>query len=265
MTISEFFGKFRSWSLWGNLMAMALTVLLLVVGAKYGLDLYTHHGESIAIPKLLHKNIAGAERIADHLRLRIEVADTGYVRELPPGCVLEQSPAAGERVKSGHVIYVTINATESPTIKLPDIVDNSSMREAMAKLTAMGFKLNAPQFVTGEKDWVYGVLMNGKHVVYGDRIPVDAKLTIQVGNGIRDASDSVNYVDPVYPFEDDFVESNEADGFEEVTEPPTELEKTPHETTSPNAREAKPHAETAQPKATRPSPNPVPKSETAQP
>lgn len=220
MTLSEFFGKFRSWSLWGNLVAMAATVVVLAVGVKWSIDIYTHHGESIAIPRLVHKNIADAETIADNLHLKIEVVDTGYVKHLPAGCILEQSPDAGERVKSGHVIYVTINAAQSPTITLPDVIDNSSLREAMAKLTAMGFKLGPPQFVAGEKDWVYGILVNGRHVVYGDKVPVDAKLIIQVGNGMRDLNDSVNYIDPVYREQEETMESGEVDDFKEVTELP---------------------------------------------
>ncbi|MGI6243271.1 MAG: PASTA domain-containing protein [Prevotella sp.] len=241
MTISEFFGKFKSWALWGNLVAMVVVILLLAFGVKYGLDVYTHHGESIAIPKLLHKSMADAEHIATNLQLNIEAVDTGYVKQLPPGCVLEQSPVAGERVKSGHTIYVTINATQSPTIKLPDIIDNSSLREAMAKLTAMGFKLTPPEFIAGEKDWVYGVLMDGKHVVYGDRIPVDAKLTVQAGNGLRDLNDSVDYIDPVYPGEDDFFETDEWDDFEEVTEPPMEsVEESKLETKPKSKLEPKP-------------------------
>lgn len=235
MKLSEFFNKFRSWSLWGNLAAMAAVVLLLALGVKYGLDLYTHHGESIPIPKVLHKSYKDAEQILSHFDLKIEVADTGYVKTLPPGCILEQSPAAGERVKSGHVIYVTVNASESPTIKLPDVIDNSSLREAMAKLTSMGFKLAPPQFVAGEKDWVYGILVNGRHVAYGDRIPVDARLVIQAGNGMRDENDAVDYVDPVYHEQDESAETGETDGFEVVTEPPTEAPSAP----APSASEPK--------------------------
>lgn len=268
MTISEFFGKFKSWSLWGNLAAMAITVVLLVVGAKYGLDIYTHHGESIAIPKLLQKNIADAERIADYFQLKIEVVDTGYVKRLPPGCVLEQSPVAGEHVKSGHTIYVTINATKSPTIKLPDIIDNSSLREATAKLTAMGFKLSPPQFIAGEKDWVYGVLMDGKNVVYGDRIPVDAMLTIQAGNGMRDANESVNFIDPAYPFEDEFIETNEVDEFEEVTDPSVEHSEPYEESTPQTGTEPKQHTEPTPEATSKPvsksAAKPAPKSKTSQ-
>ena len=221
MTTSQFFAKFRSRYLWGNLIAMAAVVMLLVAGCMVGIGVYTHHGESIAIPNLVHRKYADAEVILRNAGLQIEVSDTGYVKTLPPGCILAQSPAPGERVKGGRVVYVTINASHTPTLTLPDIIDNSSLREAMAKLTAMGFTLTQPQFIAGEKDWVYGVLVNGRHVVAGDKIPVDAKVTIQVGNGQRSDADSINFIDPVYDEEDEGI-----DEFEEVTEPPTE-EETP--------------------------------------
>lgn len=221
MTSSEFFAKFKSRYLWGNLAAMAAVVVCLCLGVAYGLDLYTHHGESIPIPNLKHKNLDDAKAIADNLGLEIVVSDTGYVKTLPPDCILEQMPEPGTRVKSGHIIYITINASHSPTITLPDIIDNSSLREAMAKLTAMGFKLGSPQFIPGEKDWVYGVLVNGRHVVAGDKISIDDTLIIQVGNGQRSASDSIDYVEPDYP-SDEEMESGGEDPFQEVTEPPVE-------------------------------------------
>ena len=50
MNPSEFIKKFKSRYLWGNLCAMALVVVAACAGVKFGLDVYTHHGESIAIP-----------------------------------------------------------------------------------------------------------------------------------------------------------------------------------------------------------------------
>ena len=221
MTVSEFIGKFKSGYLWGNLAAMVAVVVLLAFGFKAAIGFNTHHGESIAVPKLIHKNSADAEHILNELGLTMEVTDTGYVKTLPPGCILEQSPAPGECVKSGHVIAVTVNAASSPTITLPDVIDNCSLREAMAKLTAMGFKLGQPEFIAGEKDWVYGILVKGRHVTSCDKIPVDDVLIIQAGNGMRSADDSVNYVDPVFQQE----EEGDVDGFEEVTGSSEEEEK----------------------------------------
>ena len=39
MKTSEFFGKFKSGYLWGNLLAMLVVAALLVVGVKYALDI----------------------------------------------------------------------------------------------------------------------------------------------------------------------------------------------------------------------------------
>lgn len=182
--------KLMSPYVWGNLYAMLLVVVMLCIGVKYGIDIYTHHGESIVVPDFVHKQLDEAEDMAEKVGLTIEVSDTGYVKELPPDCILEQSPVGGKRVKSTHVIYVTINAATVPTIALPDLIDNSSLREAEARLLSMGFKVGEPEYRPGEKDWVYGITVNGRAVHTGDRIPTDATLVIQVGDGTRDYADT---------------------------------------------------------------------------
>lgn len=227
MKSSEFAGKFKSKYLWGNIFAMVVVVVLLCLGVKFGLDFYTHHGEAIPVPNVRHKSFEDAEHILKDANLEIVVNDTGYVKTLPPDCILEQSPEPGDRVKSGHVIYVTINSPHTPTLSLPDLIDNSSLREAMAKLSSMGFKLTQPQYISGEKDWVYGILVKGRHVVAGDKIAIEDALTIQVGNGMRGESDSVDYVDPTQSDDSYGDESGTEDNFVEVTDPQAEGKKSP--------------------------------------
>lgn len=220
METSDFFAKFKSWYLWGNLAAMAVTIVLLCIGVKYAMDIYTHHGESVTIPPLRNKSVPEAMRILEEMGMEGVVTDTGYVRTLPADCVLEQSPAAGQKVKTGRVVYLTVNASKSPTITLPDIIDNSSLREAMAKLTAMGFKVGQPEFVPGERDWVYGILCRGRRLVAGDKVSVDDYVIIQVGNGMRDGEEEVGYVDQVDGGSYEDSESyGDIDEFEEVTSP----------------------------------------------
>lgn len=216
MKPTDFFKKFKSWYLWGNLAAMAFVVLLAVFGLKYWLGVYTHHGEAIVVPDLRQKSFRDAQHILQGLGLDVVVSDTGYVKTLPPDCILEQTPAPGEKVKSGRVVTVIINAEHSPMIALPDIIDNSSLREAMAKLSAMGFKVGKPEYVPGERDWVYGVTVRGRQVVAGDRISVDDVVTVQAGSGMRDESDSIEYVD-VDAFEP--VDEGDVDEFQVVTAP----------------------------------------------
>ena len=81
---------------------------------------------------------------------------------------------------------------------MPDVIDNCSYREAQAKLTAMGFLVGDPKYITGEKDWVYGVECNGKSLAAGDRVSIEDKIVLQIGSGQRDANDSVVVTDAVY-------------------------------------------------------------------
>ena len=216
MKTKEFFGKFCSKFLIWNLIAMALVIILLVVGVNYGLDWYTHHGESIRVPNIEGMRIAKAREMMEELGLEIVVTDSGYNRRLPADCVLSQNPGAGLTVKSGHTIYVTINSSNSPSVAIPDVVDNSSYREAEAKLISLGFKVLPPQYVTGEKDWVYGVLCNGRRVTAGDRVSIEQPLTLQIGSGQYGADEELNVIGG----DDATMQSgnDEVDDFEEVKE-----------------------------------------------
>ncbi len=219
MNAKEFFGKFTCGYVWGNLLAMAVVVVLLFLGVKYGLEYYTHHGEGIVVPNIKGMSYVKAYHLINDEGLVIMVSDSGYNKSLAPDCILAQTPGGGAKVKEGHVVYVTVNSPSSPTFAIPDIVDNSSRREAEAKLLAMGFRLLPAQTVTGEKDWVYGIVCRGRRVSNGDRIPIDYPLTLLVGNGSIGEMDEVEYVEPVYS-----APSEDVDEFVEVTEPPVEEE-----------------------------------------
>ena len=217
MNAKEFFKKVCSRFLLLNLLAMAVVVLLLCLGVGYGLDLYTHHGEGIEVPELKGMRYQKAYLLLQEKGLDLVVSDSGYNKTFPADCILAQTPGRGQKVKEGHVVYVTVNSPSSPTFAIPDIVDNSSLREAEAKLTAMGFRLSPPQRITGEKDWVYGILCRGRRISNGDRVPIDYPLTLMVGSGAYDDTDSVDYVDSNYPID---VTEGGVDDFEEVTEAP---------------------------------------------
>ena len=220
MKTKDFFGKLTSRYVWGNLLAMSLVVVMLCLGVKYGLEIYTHHGEGIPVPNIKGMKFSEANYLLVQKRLRIEVSDSGYNRRLPSDCILAQSPGLGTNVKSGHIIYVTVNSPSSPTFAIPDIIDNSSVREATAKLTAMGFKLLAPKYVDGEKDWVYGVICRGRRLSTGDRIPIEYPLALIIGDGkYADGFAEIDISEPEYEGEE---YGSDVDEFEDVTAPPAE-------------------------------------------
>lgn len=214
MKAKEFFGKFASKFLWGNLLAMVLVVIALCIGVNYGLKLYTHHGEGIKVPKIEGMLYRNALTMIEADGLNIMVSDSGYNKKMPADCVLAQNPGPGTTVKQGHTVYVTVNSPSSPTFAIPDVVDNCSFREAEAKLMAIGFKLQPPQYVPGEKDWVYGILCKGRRVSTGDHVSIDTPLTLMVGSGTYDGGEEIDYVEPEYRM----MESGNVDEFEEIVE-----------------------------------------------
>ena len=214
MKAKEFFGKFGSTFLWANLLAMLLVIVLLALGVKYGLDWYTRHGEGVKVPKLEGMDINKARSLMEDYGLNVMVSDSGYNKQMAANSILMQNPGAGTMVKGGHTIYVTVNSPSSPSFPSPDVVDNSSYREAEAKLTALGFKLMPPEEVPGEKDWVYGILCKGRRVAAGDHVSIDNPLTLLIGSGTYDSDEDIDYIEPEYRM----MESGNIDEFEEVIE-----------------------------------------------
>ena len=182
ISLKDFFSFKNNKVLWLKLIAMHIVVIAVIFGVLHWLDTYTHHGESIIVP---NANGLPWKEVANDFNkksLKVEIVDSNYVKGIAPGAVLEQRPAAGAKVKKGRTIYLTINSGEMPKVTIPDIIDNSSFRQAEARLRALGFKLTEPEYIEGEKDWIYGVKYNGKELTSGEKVPREAVLTLCVGD-----------------------------------------------------------------------------------
>lgn len=167
-------------------MAMFVVICLLVFGTLKGLDVYTQHGVSVEVPNVIGLSEQEAGMLLHNHELDYEIVDSNYVKTELPGRILDQNPSAGSKVKKGRVVYFTINSLSTPLRMVPDVADNSSLRQAQAKLLASGFKLEQAELISGEKDWVYGVKYNGRELRSGDKVPEGATLVLLVGNGSRE-------------------------------------------------------------------------------
>ena len=205
MKIKEFFSFKKNGFFWLNLLAMAGVAVLLLWGVLRGLDAYTRHGEAQVVPDVNEQTVMQAEEIFKRSGLVAVVADSNYVSSKPAGVVLDQSPSPGQRVKKGRMIYLTINTYSIPLVNVPDVADNSSVRQAEAKLIAAGFKLAEVEWQAGEKDWVYGVKYKMRELMPGEKVPRGAELSLMVGDGSDEMStesqqtDSVILLEPVEP------------------------------------------------------------------
>lgn len=183
MTFKEFFSFRSNIVLWGNLLAIFILTCLLIAGTWFGLEHYTQHDQSVEIPTVKGLSRQDAINLIESRGLEFEIADSIYAKGQPAGRIVEQNPAPGSRVKSGRVVYLTVNSLSVPMTRLPDIANNSSVRQATAKLISSGFRLTEEEYINGDRDWVYDVKMNGRILKTGESIPIGATLTLVVGNG----------------------------------------------------------------------------------
>lgn len=168
---------------WGNILAMGAVAALLIIGTMYFLDYYTRHGESIEVPDVRGMKPEAAIMRLEEFGLTGIVTDTGYVTTKEPYTLLDQSIAPGKHVKAGRTINLTINAKGARPVAIPDLSNNTSAREAQARLRTLGFTQIEFQFIDGEPDWLYSIKTKGMEVSAYQRIPVDAPLTLVIGRG----------------------------------------------------------------------------------
>lgn len=205
MALKNFFTGKSGVKFWVNIVMMVLIIVAVPVGALYMLDSFTHHGEKIEVPNVLGKSLYDAETMLKDRGLVALVVDSMYDKSAPRGSVLEQSPKSGYEVKGGRMVYLTVNLKGEPMAQLPDVVGHGSLREAVALLQSLGFKLTAHKPVLGRpKDLVLGVKQGIRDVHAGETIPRDCPLTLVIGGG---EIDSTMYEDE-FDVEDDFEDVN---------------------------------------------------------
>lgn len=183
MTIKEFFSIKKNFFFWGNLLAMAIVAVGLVWGVFKWLDHYTDHDVAVTVPEVIGLQWDEAEALLRKHTLTPVVSDSTYNPSKPGGIILDMTPAQGSVVKEGRSVYLTVNTNRPPMRVIPDLIDNSSLREAEAKLKAMGFVLAENDTIEGEQDWIYGIKYKGASLKNGDEVPLGATLVLEVGGG----------------------------------------------------------------------------------
>lgn len=188
-------GRKKKYPLWKNVVAIIVLWVVVIGVAYWGSGVYTRHGQEVAVPDLQGLTADQAIRRLEALGLEGEVRDSIYNKQLQPDLVCAQTIHAGNYVKVGRVVGLTINSDRAPSLVLPDIGDNMSVREAEARLKSMGFTLTPPEYIDGERDWVYSVKYKGYNVSAGTRIEISAPVTLVVGNG-QTMMDEIEFDDP---------------------------------------------------------------------
>ena len=121
-----------------NLLAMVVVGALIIVGALYLLDVYTHHGEAAKVPDLSGMTLSEAQTAVQSMDLDLEIVDSIYTEGMAPGVILKTTPGPGSIIKKHRTIFLTTNTTTVEQVVMPAVYD-TSRRRAQAALRSAGF------------------------------------------------------------------------------------------------------------------------------
>lgn len=175
--------------------------LMIIVAVAIGwlamlwLDVWTRHDSTISVPSVKSMTFDNAARMLADEGLVAVLTDSVYDKSTRPGTVIEQNPKVGTVVKEGREIYLTINAFSPKMVTLPTLTD-ISVRQAKSILEGLEIKNVVEKRVPSDfQDLVLGVYYKGRRLSPGARVPVNARIEIEVGEGVQESlgsdSDSI--------------------------------------------------------------------------
>ncbi|MDE7396641.1 MAG: PASTA domain-containing protein [Muribaculum sp.] len=184
-----------------NFCLIILTGCVLVWIALIALDIWTDHGHYQTVPSVKGMSYDRAVDELNRYNLTATITDSIYDSSIPPGTVTEQSPRPETKVKTKRSVYLTISAFTPKTVSLPNLID-TSVRQARSTLEGLGFLyINEVSVASEYKDLVLGVRFNGVPVQPGTRIPVSATVTLEVGMGFGESTDTTETLTEDYGIE----------------------------------------------------------------
>lgn len=169
-----------------SLMAVVLHCILFLF-FRFLLPALTRHGQFITVPNLKGIYLEEVDSYLTRRNLRFEVTEEfAYTPDSPPMTVLQQYPQAGDRVKEGRKIYLTLNAQTPPKVKMPHLVDGS-VRNAHVRLKSSGLLLGTIKYVPDiAQNAVLEQWYQGTEIPAGTSVTVGTKIDLVVGAGLGD-------------------------------------------------------------------------------
>ncbi len=150
------------------------------------LNIYTRHGQSRPVPDVRGLTLQDASYTARKNKMKINVIDSVYTSFVPRGCIAEQQPLPGHRVKKGRTITVTINAFNPEMVAVPDLV-GLPLRQALAQIETAGLQMGQRSYVADiTVDFVLKQKIHGVEVAPGDSVQKGMVIDLVIGKGLSD-------------------------------------------------------------------------------
>lgn len=177
MSIKTFFSN---WIVRNVLLAAAF-VLVFALLASVLLSVMTRHGKEIVVPDFTNMTVQEAARVASSAGVSVVVSDSMYIRRMKPGTVYKQIPDAGEHVKEGRKIRLSINTLRPKQVQMPSLV-GFSLRQAKAELQRNGLRLGRLIYVRDlATNNVIAQQRFGREIAPGRNIPSGTAVDLVLG------------------------------------------------------------------------------------
>lgn len=156
------------------------TVMLLLIW----LNFYTRHGQARPVPDFQGLTMEQTAKLARKSRLKFHVIDSVYTNAVPAGCVVEQNPKPGFKVKKWRNIVLTINAFSPEMVAMPNLVDLPK-RQALSVIESSGLETGQLEYRPDLSiDVVIEQQYNGRKVTPGDSIQKGSVIDLILGKGL---------------------------------------------------------------------------------
>ena len=148
------------------------------------LSFKTNHDQKIVVPDLAKLSLEEADQLLKKENLKFKVIDSAsFNPDFPPNSVMEQNPEAGDFVKDGRKIYLTLNASSYRKVAIPELIGKTK-RQVVTHLKSIGFRIGSSNYIPDiGRDVVRKLTVGGNEVKPGDLIPKNTVIDLVSGDG----------------------------------------------------------------------------------
>jgi eukaryotic-like serine/threonine-protein kinase len=166
-----------------NLGFAAVIIVGFIMALLIWLNFYTRHGQSRPVPSFIGLTMDQTVKLAKKSRLKYQIIDSVYTSEVPRGCIAEQNPVPGFKVKKKRNIMLTINAFNPEMVAMPNLI-NLPKRQAVALIESSGLELGISRYIPDISfDVVLKQVYDGREIPQGDSLQKGSVIDLVLGKG----------------------------------------------------------------------------------
>ena len=166
---------------------LGLAVAILIGGViilLIWLNFYTRHGQARPVPDFFGLSLEQTAALAKKNKLKYQVIDSVYTNIVPRGCIAEQNPKPGFKVKKWRNVVLTINAFHPEMVAMPNLIDLPK-RQAILVVESAGLEMGLLKYKPDLSiDVVIEQQLNGKKIAAGDSIQKGSVIDLVLGKGL---------------------------------------------------------------------------------